>query len=80
MLLFFVVAGAGSKMNAMPAHPRFAHMVLRAQALRAAELGCMLAALLSERDLFRGTGSNSNSDQLGADLAGRFRVLAGIGR
>lgn len=69
-------------MASVAAHPRFAHMVLRAQRIGAAELGCVLAALLSERDLFRGTGSSTaggSSGQPGADLAARLRVLAGAG-
>jgi HrpA-like RNA helicase len=71
-------------MAALPAHPRFAHMVLRAQQLGVAELGCLLAALLSERDLFRGSsgssgrGGSSGTDP-GADLTTRLKVLAGAG-
>lgn len=75
-------------MCAVPVHPRFAHMVLRAQQFQASELGCVLASLLSERDLFRaastssgsnrGAGSSSSIDQ-GADLTARLRVLAGLG-
>lgn len=70
-------------MAAVPAHPRFAHMVLRAQQLAAPELGCLLAALLSERDVFRGTSTQqggSSSGSQGADLAARLRVLAGAGK
>ena len=36
-------------------HPRFAHMVLRGAELEAPELAALLAALLSERDILRGT-------------------------
>jgi HrpA-like RNA helicase len=64
-------------MAAVPAHPRLSHMVLRAQALEAPELGCLLASLLSERDLFRAGGSSS--EQRSADLAARLRVLLGQG-
>jgi hypothetical protein len=49
-------------------------MVLRAQQLAATELGCLLAALLSERDLFRSSSSSSGS----ADLGSRLRVLVGM--
>lgn len=70
-------------MATLPAHPRFAHMILRAQQLGAAELGCVLAALLSERDLFRGTSSSASGggggSHGGADLTARLRVLAGAG-
>jgi HrpA-like RNA helicase len=60
-------------MAALPAHPRLSHMVLRAQQLQLPELGCLLAALLSERDLFR--PGSSSSEQRSADLAARLRVL-----
>lgn len=64
-------------MATVPAHPRFAHMVLRAQQLGVSELGCLLAAVLSERDLFRGTGDSQQQQH--ADLAARLRVLTGTG-
>lgn len=69
-------------MAAVPAHPRLSHMVLRAQTLDAPELGCLLAALLSERDLFRAGGSSSggSTEQRSADLAARLRVLLAQGR
>ena len=40
----------GRAMAAMGVHPRLARLLLRATALGAEELGCALAALLSERD------------------------------
>jgi ATP-dependent helicase HrpB len=76
------LTATGRQMAALPAHPRFAHMVLRAQHLGVAELGCLLAALLSERDLFRGSSSSraggSGTDP-GADLTTRLKLLAGEG-
>ena len=50
-------------------------MVLRAQQLAVPELGCLLAALLSERDLLR---SSSGSSGGSADLGSRLRVLLGM--
>ncbi len=44
----------GTRMARLPAHPRIAHMLLRAQALGCASLACDIAALLSERDIIRG--------------------------
>jgi HrpA-like RNA helicase len=77
------LTATGRRMAALPAHPRFAHMVLRAQQLGFAELGCLLAALLSERDLFRGSSSSgrggSSGTDPGADLTTRLKVLAGAG-
>lgn len=43
----------GRRMAGLPLHPRLAHMVLRAMDLGCGGLGCDLAALLSERDVFR---------------------------
>jgi ATP-dependent helicase HrpB len=65
-------------MAAVPAHPRCAHMVLRAQQLGAAELGCVLATLLDERDLFRGAaGGGGAADS--SDVAARVRAVLGQG-
>ncbi len=44
----------GKRMARLPAHPRIAHMLLRAQELNCAPLACDIAALLSERDIMRG--------------------------
>ena len=41
-------------------HPRFAHMVLRGEELGAAELAAVLAALLSERDILRGSAESAD--------------------
>lgn len=43
----------GRRMARLPAHPRIAHMLLRAQPLGAAPLACDIAALLAERDILR---------------------------
>ncbi|HYW12486.1 MAG TPA: ATP-dependent helicase HrpB [Longimicrobium sp.] len=43
----------GRRMSALPLHPRLAHMILRAKEMRIGALACDLAALLSERDVFR---------------------------
>ena len=40
-------------MAALPLHPRLAHMALRAREMGIGGLACELAALLSERDVFR---------------------------
>lgn len=45
----------GRRMARLGVHPRFAHLVLRGgEDLAAPELSALLAALLSERDIFRG--------------------------
>ncbi|MGE8500215.1 MAG: ATP-dependent helicase HrpB [Pseudomonas sp.] len=58
----------GQAMAELPAHPRIAHLLLRAQALGLGPLACDLAALLGERDILRGAG---------ADLHSRIALLAG---
>jgi ATP-dependent helicase HrpB len=60
----------GRKMATLPVHPRLAHMLLRSRALEATAHACEVAALLSERDLFRGTAG-----PLDADLSMRVDVL-----
>ncbi|MCJ7453613.1 MAG: ATP-dependent helicase HrpB, partial [Steroidobacteraceae bacterium] len=47
------VTGLGRDMASLGMHPRLAHMVLRARSLGLAELACVVAALLSERDPLR---------------------------
>ena len=61
----------GQRMVDLPLHPRLARMLLRSQPLKLASLACDLAALLSERDLLRGTGRRQ------ADLRLRLDVLHG---
>jgi ATP-dependent helicase HrpB len=62
----------GREMATLGVHPRLAHMLLRAQSLQAAPLGAQLAALLSERDLLR--GSDASRD---ADIRTRLDLLRG---
>jgi ATP-dependent helicase HrpB len=48
----------GQAMASLPAHPRIAHLLLRAKALGLEALGCDLAALLGERDIARDGGKD----------------------
>lgn len=59
----------GKKMAAAGLHPRLAHMILRAVPLGLGDLACRLAALLGDRDLFRGGAAD-------ADLRLRLEALA----
>ncbi len=52
----------GRKMTLLPLHPRLAHMVLQGVKKQFGALGCDLAALLSERDLLKGTMHKDQSD------------------
>jgi ATP-dependent helicase HrpB len=60
----------GREMASLPIHPRLAHMVLRARSLGATALACEVAALLSERDIIRGT-----EGPIDADIALRVDAL-----
>ncbi|WP_151733940.1 ATP-dependent helicase HrpB [Paenibacillus tengchongensis] len=59
----------GRRMAALGAHPRAAHMLLRAAELGQAPLACRLAALLQERDLFKGPAAQDS------DLTRRVEAL-----
>jgi ATP-dependent helicase HrpB len=56
------ITAHGRAMQEFPAHPRLAHMLLKARELGAATLAAELAALLSDRDLLRAGGGPRDSD------------------
>jgi ATP-dependent helicase HrpB len=62
----------GRAMARLGLHPRLAHMILAAQVRGLGRLACEVAAILSERDLFRGPASERE-----ADLRTRLAVLRG---
>jgi len=64
------VTALGRGMAALGAHPRLAHLVLRAAGLGLAPLGCAIAALLSERDPLR-----SRTGPADPDLRSRLDAL-----
>jgi ATP-dependent helicase HrpB len=63
------LTGHGRAMGALPVHPRLAHMMLKAKELGCTATACMLAALLSERDLLRGESG------MNVDLLDRWEAL-----
>ncbi len=63
------VTAHGRDMAALGAHPRLAHLLLRAREAGAGATGCALAALLTERDLLRGRERD-------ADIRTRLELLA----
>lgn len=68
----------GRSMAALGAHPRIAHMLLRAGDLGAAPLACRLAALLQERDPLRGGPAGGDCDlTLRVEALLRFERSAG---
>jgi ATP-dependent helicase HrpB len=64
----------GREMSRLGVHPRLAHMLLRARETGSLPLAADLAALLSERDLLRGTVGARD-----ADIRGRIEALHGAG-
>ena len=62
---------SGRAMLALPLHPRLARMVVAATDADRT-LACLIAAVLDERDVLRGS-----ADELPADLALRVRVVCG---
>jgi ATP-dependent helicase HrpB len=62
----------GRAMARLGLHPRLAHMILAAAARGLGRLACETAAILSERDLFRGA-----TNEREADLRARVIVLRG---
>ena len=66
------ISAHGQALARLGVHPRLAHMLLRAQQLRAVPLAAQLAALLSERDLLRGTSAAHD-----ADVRTRLEILSG---
>ena len=66
------ITAHGRQMAELPLHPRLAHMLLQAVPLQLGTLACTLAALLSERDILRGSFGQRN-----ADLRLRVDVLRG---
>jgi len=66
---------AGREMVALPLHPRLARMVLIARRRGQGWLGCLLAALLEDRDVLRG-----RPDDLPTDVGLRLALLDDPGR
>ncbi len=59
----------GKAMAQWGGHPRLAHMVLRAKTIDAGVLACEVAAILSERDVLRGSAARES------DLLWRVEIL-----
>lgn len=59
----------GKAMLELGTHPRLAHMLLKSSALGLSESACLIAALLSEKDIFTGSARHT------ADLSQRVTAL-----
>lgn len=68
------ITAHGRRLLELPVHPRLAHMVAESTARNEGWLGCLLAALLSERDLLSGDAGRQ------ADVGLRLQRLAGSNR
>ncbi|NTV48355.1 MAG: ATP-dependent helicase HrpB [Geobacteraceae bacterium] len=67
----------GLEVVRMPLHPRLGRLLLRSRELCCPGLGCQLAALLSERDLFRSAAGDSMPQVSRSDIADRLEALKG---
>ena len=66
------ITAHGRQMAELALHPRLSHMLLKAVPMGLTDLACDLAALLGERDLFRGPAARQH-----ADVRSRLDVLHG---
>ncbi len=66
------ISAHGREMARLGVHPRLAHMLLRARSLGDLPVAADLAAVLSERDLLRGTSGGRD-----ADIRSRLEILGG---
>ncbi|MFV8783650.1 ATP-dependent helicase HrpB [Microbulbifer sp. SA54] len=68
------ITGHGARMLSLGTHPRLAHMMLKSVEFGLQEPAALLAALLSERDIFRG------EQRWDRDIHKRMEVLQGTAR
>ncbi len=69
------ITATGRDVVRMPLHPRLGRLLIRSRELRCPALGCRIAALLSERDLFRAGAGSSLPPVSSSDIADRLEVL-----
>ena len=65
----------GRRMVPIPLHPRLSRMLLKSSDLGCLRIGADLAALLSERDIFRQSISSGSFQKKAADIEDRIEVL-----
>lgn len=66
------ITARGREVVRMPLYPRLGRLLLRSRELGCPALGCRVAALLSERDLFRSSPGSSSSQLCSSDIAERL--------
>lgn len=69
------ITASGREVVRMPLHPRLGRLLLRSVELRCPGLGCRVAALLSERDLFRHIPGSLPPPTSSSDIADRLEAL-----
>jgi len=69
------ITNLGREVVRMPLHPRLGRLLLRSRELCCPGLGCQVAALLSERDLFRSHAGSSLPLISSSDIADRLEAL-----
>lgn len=65
----------GREVVRLPLHPRLGRLLLRSRELRCPGVGCRIAALLSERDLFRAAAGSSPPPISSSDVTDRLEAL-----
>lgn len=66
----------GKEMATFPLHPRLAHLLLKGRERGLGSHACDLAAILSERDIFRRDSSAPGREKSPSDLLDRCQLLA----
>jgi ATP-dependent helicase HrpB len=69
------ITNLGREVVSMPLHPRLGRLLLRSRELGCPALGCQVAALLSERDLFRSDAGSNQPPTSSSDIADRLEAL-----
>jgi ATP-dependent helicase HrpB len=69
------VTSRGSELIRLPLHPRLGRLLLRSVELGCPGVGCDLAALLSERDIFRFARGDVNQASSPSDVSDRMEAL-----
>ena len=69
------ITAAGREVVRLPLHPRLGRLLIRSRELGCTGLGCQVASLLSERDLFRTAAGSARMTTRSSDIADRLEAL-----
>lgn len=70
-----MITALGREMADLPTHPRLARLLVEAHREHASALGCDIAALLGERDIFGRDGREGRREGTASDLIDRLEAL-----